>query len=94
MHCYLNPHAADFLIELGLKLVGIDYLSVEGFHAKTLYGEDAPTHHRLLEAGVYIVEGLNLKSVKPGWYEMICLPLKLKDGDGAPARVVLRNTQL
>jgi len=92
--CHLNPHAADFLIELGLKLVGIDYLSVEGFHAKTLYGEDAPTHHRLLEAGVYIVEGLNLNSVKPGWYDMICLPLKLKDGDGAPARVVLRDTHL
>ncbi|MCE3236149.1 MAG: Cyclase family protein [Vampirovibrio sp.] len=90
--CHLNPHAADFLIELGMKLVGIDYLSVEGFHAKTLYEEEAPTHHRLMNAGVYIVEGLNLKGIQPGWYEMICLPMKIADGDGAPARVILRET--
>lgn len=89
--CHLNPHAADFLIELGVKLIGIDYLSVESYHAKTLYEEEAPTHHRLLDAGVYIVEGLNLNGIKPGWYELICLPLKIADGDGAPARVVLRD---
>jgi arylformamidase len=89
--CHLNPHAADFLIELGVKLVGIDYLSVESYRAKELYDEDAPTHHRLMDAGVYIVEGLNLKNIKPGWYELICLPLKISDGDGAPARVVLRD---
>lgn len=89
--CHLNPHAADFLIELGIQLVGIDYLSVESYRAQELYGESAPTHHRLLDAGVYIVEGLNLKGIAPGWYEMICLPLSLQDGDGAPARVVLRD---
>jgi arylformamidase len=88
--CHLNPHAADFLIELGVQLVGIDYLSVEGYHAKALYEADAPSHHKLLDAGVYLVEGLTLKNIKPGWYEMICLPLKIKSGDGAPARVVLR----
>ncbi|WP_303673326.1 cyclase family protein [Vampirovibrio chlorellavorus] len=88
--CHLNPHAADFLVELGVKLVGIDYLSVEAFHAKTLYEEEAPTHHRLMKAGVYILEGLTLKGVKPGWYELLCLPLKLENGDGAPARAVLR----
>lgn len=89
--CHLNPHAADFLIELGIKLIGVDYLSVECFHAKETYDEDAPTHHRLLDAGVYIVEGLNLKDIKPGWYELICLPLKIENGDGAPARVILRD---
>jgi arylformamidase len=92
--CHLSPHAADFLIELGVKLVGIDYLSVEAYHAKTLYELDAPTHHRLMEAGVHIVEGLNLSQVPPGWYEMICLPLKILDGDGAPARVILRDWRL
>jgi arylformamidase len=91
--CHINPHAANFLIELGIELVGIDYLSVEGFHAHGLYEEEFPTHHRLLNAGVYIVEGLNLKDIKPGWYELICLPLKLENGDGAPARVVLRDWQ-
>lgn len=89
--CHLNPYAAAFLIELGVQLVGIDYLSVESYHAKTLYEEEAPTHHRLMDAGVYILEGLNLKSVKPGWYELICLPLNIQNGDGAPARVILRD---
>jgi arylformamidase len=92
--CHLSPHAADFLIELGIKLVGIDYLSVEAYHAKTLYELDAPTHHRLMEAGVHIVEGLDLSQVSPGWYEMICLPLKILDGDGAPTRVILRDWRL
>ena len=89
--CHINPYAASFLVELGVKLVGVDYLSVDGFHAKQLYEEDAPTHHRLMDAGVYILEGLNLKAVSAGWYELICLPMKLKNGDGAPARVVLRT---
>jgi arylformamidase len=89
--CHLNPHAADFLIELGIKLVGIDYLSVDAFHAETLYGEEAPTHHRLMNAGVYIVEGLYLKDIQPGWYEFICLPMPIENGDGAPARAILRD---
>lgn len=89
--CHISPNAARFLIELGIKLVGIDSLSVEAYHAKNLYGEEAPTHHLFMDAGVYIVEGLNLANIQPGWYEMICLPLALKDGDGSPARVVLRD---
>lgn len=89
--CHLNPHAADFLIELGVKLIGIDYLSVEAYHAKSLYEAEAPTHHRLMDAGVHILEGLDLSGVSAGWYELICLPLKIADGDGAPARVVLRD---
>ena len=87
--CHLSPHAADFLIELGIKLVGVDGMSVDGFYAKDKYGEDVPVHHKLLNADVYIVEGLNLKEIEPGWYDMTCLPLALQ-GDGAPARVVLK----
>lgn len=87
--CHLSPHAADFLVELGVRLVGIDGLSVDGYDARTLYGEDVPVHRRLLNAGVYIVEGLTLSRVQPGWYELVCLPLPLHGADGAPARAIL-----
>jgi arylformamidase len=83
---YLETKGAELLVELGVKLVGIDYLSVEKFNF------DEPTTHRtLLGAGIVIVEGLDLTDVSPGDYELICLPLKIKDGDGGPARVVLRE---
>lgn len=83
---YLSPEAAAYLLSCHIKLVAIDYLSVEGYHV-----EAAPTHHQLMDAGVYIVEGLYLKDVSPGNYELLCLPLKIHQGDGAPARVVLRE---
>jgi len=83
---YLEPDAARALVELGVRLVGIDYLSVERFNFT-----EPTTHRTLLGAGVVIVEGLALRDVPPGDYELICLPLKIKDGDGAPARVVLRG---
>jgi arylformamidase len=83
---YLYESAARALVEQGIKLVGIDYLSVEKFNF------DTPSAHiELLGADVIIVEGLDLSSVTPGDYELICLPLKIRDGDGAPARVVLRE---
>ncbi len=83
---YITPGAARVLVNEGIKVVGIDYLSVEKF------GSDNPeTHMILLEAGTLIVEGLNLREVEPDDYEMICLPLKVKNGDGAPARVLLRK---
>ena len=83
---YLETEAAEALVARGVKLVGIDYLSVEKF------GFDKPTTHwALLGADVYILEGLDLNEVAPGDYELICLPLKIKDGDGGPARVVLRE---
>ena len=84
---YLETEAAEALVARGVKLkVGIDYLSVEKF------GFDKPTTHwALLGADVYIVEGLDLSAVAPGDYELICLPLKIKDDDGGPARVVLRE---
>jgi len=85
---HLLPEAAEMLVNRGVKLVGIDYLSIEKFHS----GHHR-THIALLSRGVVIVEGLNLSSVPAGDYELICLPLKIAEGagDGAPARVVLRT---
>jgi len=85
---YLDLNAAQRLVEQGVKLVGIDYLSIEKY--------DSPkheTHLALLSYGVVILEGLNLTDVPAGNYELICLPLRLRTtkGDGAPARVVLRT---
>ncbi len=81
----LSPDAADWLVERGVRLVGFDYLSVER-------GEDPnyPVHRKLLGDGVIILEGLNLAAAAPGrMYQMACLPLRIKGGDGAPVRVVL-----
>ena len=83
---YITPAAARALVNDGIKVVGIDYLSVEKFGTT-----DFQTHLTLLEAGTMIIEGLDLREVEPGDYELICLPLKIKDGDGSPARVVLRR---
>ena len=85
---HLLPEAAQKLVDLGVKLVGTDYLSIEKFHS----GHHR-THLTLLSNNVVIVEGLNLSDVPAGDYELICLPLKIADGagDGAPARVVLRT---
>ena len=87
---HLLPEAAEILVEMGIKLVGIDYLSIEKFHS----GHHR-THLALLSNSVVIVEGLNLSAVPAGDYELICLPLKIAGGagDGAPARVVLRTDQ-
>lgn len=85
---HLSPEAAQKLVELGVKLVGTDYLSVEKFHS----GHHR-THLTLLSNDVVIVEGLNLSDIPPGDYELICLPLKIAEGagDGSPARAVLRT---
>jgi len=83
---YLETEAAELLVKRGVQLVGIDYLSIEKFNF------DRPsTHWTLLGNNVVIVEGLDLSGIAPGDYELICLPLKIKDGDGGPARVVLRG---
>jgi arylformamidase len=83
---HLTKGAAERLVEEGIKVVGIDYLSVEK------YNFEAPDVHRtLLGHGTIIIEGLNLSEVEAGDYEMICLPMKIEGGDGAPARVVLRG---
>lgn len=78
------PDGAQWLIDRNVKLIGIDYLSVERFGA-----EPPDTHRRLLGAGVVIVEGLDLREVSAGRYWLACLPWKLRGSDGAPARVVL-----
>ena len=82
----LAADSAGYLIEKGVELVGIDYLSVEAFGSK-----NHPVHEILLGMGVVIVESLNLSEVSAGDYELIALPVKLKGADGAPARVVLRT---
>jgi arylformamidase len=82
----ISPEAALYLAERGVRTVGIDYLSVGGY--KT---DGAETHRALLGAGVWIIEGLNLSGVEPGSYDLMCLPLRILDADGAPARAVLRR---
>jgi len=83
---YLEPEAAQFLIERGIQLVGIDYLSIEKFRA-----EKHRTHFALLEKDVVIIEGLDLSRVGPGEYSMVALPLNLLETDGGPTRVILMN---
>jgi arylformamidase len=85
---YIAPAAARALAARGVRLVGFDYLSVEKFGS-----QDFSTHLALLSEGVVIVEGLDLRGVAPGRYELICLPLKIEagTGDGAPARAILRT---
>lgn len=78
---------AKHLVEQGIKVVGVDYLSVEKFH-----NPGAPAHHILLGAGTIVIEGLDLRGIEPGLYEMFCLPLRVVGSDGAPARVVLRRS--
>jgi arylformamidase len=78
---------ARYLVDHGVKVVGVDYLSVEEFKKP-----GAPAHKMLLGSGVIVIEGLNLRDVEPGIYEMFCLPLRLVGSDGAPARVVLRRS--
>lgn len=85
---YISPEAARCLADAEIKLVGIDYLSVEKFGS-----EDFATHITLLEKEIVIVEGLDLREIEAGDYEIICLPLKIlsETGDGAPARTILRD---
>ena len=82
----LTAAAAQLLVELEVGLVGIDYLSIDAFER-----QDFPVHRILLGAGILILEGLDLRVVPPGEYELVALPLLLQDGDGAPARVLLRQ---
>jgi len=83
----VTESGAKHLVERGVKVVGVDYLSVEQFKTP-----GAPAHHVLLGAGTIVIEGLNLLDVDPGFYEMYCFPLRIVGADGAPARVVLRRS--
>lgn len=79
----IDQDGADYLVNLGIKLVGIDYLSISPYH------HSRPTHEALLSAKMVIIEGLNLARIEPGSYTLYCLPLKLGGSDGAPARAIL-----
>src|SRR5215831_1466780 len=84
-YAHLDISAAKFLAERRIRMVGIDYLSIGR-------GEEGPEVHRiLLGAGIVILEGLDLSSTGPGLYDVMCLPLRILGGDGAPARVALRH---
>jgi arylformamidase len=85
-YVYMAPDAAAWLASLDVKLVGMDYLSVDPYK-----DDEMPAHLALLKAGVAIVEGCKLLDVPPGEYELICLPLRLAGLDGSPARAVLRE---
>jgi len=82
----LSPQAAAYLKNENIQLIGIDAFSIEAYE-----NIDHATHHILLKNNVIIIEGLDLKDVPAGDYELIALPIKLKDADGAPTRVVLRE---
>lgn len=82
----LGACGAEYLVSKGCRLVGIDYLSIAP------YSDPKTTHIQLLEAGVVILEGLDLSKVQPGEYDLVCLPLKLAGREGAPARAILRET--
>jgi arylformamidase len=82
--CYISESAGKRLVELGVETVGIDYLSIEQFGTKGM-----KVHKILLERGIAIIEGLMLKGVKPGRYDLMCLPIRI-DTDGAPCRAVLK----
>jgi arylformamidase len=83
---YVSQEAARYLADRGVSTVGVDYLSVGGF-----WKDGVETHQALLGTGIWVIEGLDLSEIEPGEYELICLPLKVENGDGAPARAILRK---
>lgn len=83
-YTFLAPDGAEYLVDKGVELVGVDYLSIEQFHS----GHHR-THRTLLAKSIVIVEGLDLSAPPPGEYQLVCLPLRIEGCDGAPARAVL-----
>jgi arylformamidase len=79
----INADGAEWIVRFGIKLIGIDYLSVSP------YKQSVPPHQTLLKPGIVILEGVDLSAVQPGAYDLYCLPMKLAGSDGAPARVIL-----
>jgi arylformamidase len=79
----ITEDGARWLVDRGVRLVGIDYLSVSSFH------DPIPPHLVLLHAGVIALEGLNLSAIAPGTYHLVCLPLRIQGAEGAPARAIL-----
>jgi arylformamidase len=84
VYACLTPESARWVVDRGIRLIGVDFLSVEAKGA-----EGHPVHHFLLENGVVLVEGLNLGDAEPGTCILACLPLRIVHGDGGPARAIL-----
>jgi arylformamidase len=85
---FISQDGARYLAERGVRTVGVDYLSVGGYRDDGL-----ETHAALLGAGIWVIEGLNLRGVEPGVYELVCLPLRLIGAEGSPARAILRSAK-
>ena len=86
----ITPDSAHYLAEIGISLVGLDYLTIASIHPP----ENINTVHlAFLLKGIYILEAINLDGVKPGTYELICLPLRLDKGDAGPCRAVIRSIE-
>ena len=85
-YAHLTPEAASFLVSKEIALIGIDYLSIGSAEEGSL------VHVALLRSNILILEGLLLRDIEPGEYEMICLPLKVAGADGSPARTIIRKT--
>jgi arylformamidase len=82
---HLATEAAVYLASLPVRCLGVDYLSVGGFHRN-----GTPVHQALLGAGVWLIEGLDLSAVEPGDHDLICLPLRFEDAEASPARALVR----
>lgn len=82
---HLSTDAAKFLAKREIQTIGIDYLSIGGYNGNVI-----DVHNIILKAGIWVIEGLNLTKVTPGNYELICLPIKITDADGAPSRALIR----
>jgi arylformamidase len=85
---FISDGGADFLVDHGVRTVGVDYLSVGSFKHGGSY-----VHKILLGSGIWLVEGLNLSKATPGNYDFMCLPLRIVGGDGAPARAILKPSR-
>lgn len=85
-YVYITAEAAQYIVDKGVAVIGVDYLSVGGYHQ-----DSCDVHRILLTAGIWIIEGLDMSAVDAGRYDLVCLPLKIHQGDGAPARAVLRR---
>ncbi len=82
---YISTEAATYLAERKVQTIGVDYLSIGGFD-----GNIVEVHQIILKARIWVIEGLDLSRVEPGNYEMMCLPIKIENCEGAPARALLR----
>lgn len=83
-YVYLTPEAARDLADSRVKLVGLDYFTID-----SIKDENFSAHKILLSKGIPILEGIDLSKIDEGYYTLVCFPLKIKNGDGSPTRAVL-----